>query len=35
MFGHAKLTTTEIYTQVSIKALPAIHKASIRRSWNG
>lgn len=25
--GHAKLTTTEIYTQVSIRQLKAIHSA--------
>jgi len=28
MLGHAELTTTEIYTQVSIKALKAIHSAT-------
>jgi len=27
MLGHAELSTTEIYTQVSIKALKAIHSA--------
>jgi integrase/recombinase XerD len=28
MLGHAKLTTTEIYTQVSIKKLKEIHTAT-------
>ena len=28
MLGHAELSTTEIYTQVSIKALKAIHSAT-------
>ncbi|MFZ4072530.1 MAG: tyrosine-type recombinase/integrase [Caulobacterales bacterium] len=28
MLGHAELSTTEIYTQVSIKALKAIHSAA-------
>ena len=28
MLGHADLKTTEIYTQVSIKALKAVHTAT-------
>jgi integrase/recombinase XerD len=28
MLGHANLTTTEIYTQVSIDQLKAIHQAT-------
>jgi integrase/recombinase XerD len=28
MLGHARLTSTEIYTQVSIRALQAIHAAT-------
>jgi integrase/recombinase XerD len=28
MLGHSKLTTTEIYTQVSIKKLKEIHTAT-------
>ena len=28
MLGHARLTTTEIYTQVSIRKLKAIHDAT-------
>jgi len=28
MLGHAQLSTTEIYTRVSISALKAIHQAT-------
>jgi integrase/recombinase XerD len=35
MLGHAKLTTTEIYTQVSILKLKEIHSATHPARWAG
>lgn len=34
MLGHAELSTTQIYTQVSIKALQAVHAATFPAATN-